>query len=342
MLLQRLQNASLWKSGAAIHSAQPKIADRFGTCPRVDPSLGIRSWETQIDKTPTLDLNFTTSWHLTAMGIFDRVLLWLPPKMRRRLWRLYYRLRQPFTPFALRRSLGLLRIVHADGYHESFPAARAWLHLARLLFRLPWYDPCHLQPPPSDIMSYPPRQYFQTHHTGLLAERQIPLWRWRDTASRSFFRIYEALCDNHYQYVGYETEYFWYRNDPAWSSEMLPDPREFGELAPGVEGDRQLAVLASTAEALADAFNWRYMHGFRRDREHVERSSDSPPVVYKAVFKGPAWAASVPRLPTFFELYPADPEWKASGEDNVVTYSGDLCPFWKRNIFADTGSLRTV
>lgn len=130
-----------------------------------------------IDKTPTLDLNFTTSWHLTAMGIFDRVLLWLPPKMRRRLWRLYYRLRQPFTPFALRRSLGLLRVIHADGYHESFPAARACLHLARLLFRLPWYHPRHLPPPPSDIVSYPPRQYFQTHHTGLLAERQIPLWR---------------------------------------------------------------------------------------------------------------------------------------------------------------------
>lgn len=123
---------------------------------------------------------------------------------------------------------------------------------------------------------------------------------------------------------------------------MLPDPREFGELAPGEEGDRQLAALASTAEALADAFNWRYMHGFRRDREHVERSSDSPPVVYEAVFEGPAWAASVPRLPTFFELHPVDPEWKATGEDNVVTYSGDLCPFWKRNIFADTGSLRTV
>jgi hypothetical protein len=186
----------------------------------------------------------------------------------------------------LRRSLDFLRVIHADGYHESFPAARACLHLARLLFRLPWYHPCHLPPPPSEIMAYPHRQYFQTHHTALLAEREISLWRWRDTAARSFFRIYEGFCADHHENVGYETEYFWYRNDPAWSPEMLPDPREFGHLAAGEEGERQLAVLASAAEALADAFNWRYMHGFRRDRNHVEPSQARPPV-YKAVFKGP-------------------------------------------------------
>jgi hypothetical protein len=123
---------------------------------------------------------------------------------------------------------------------------------------------------------------------------------------------------------------------------MLPDPREFGHLAAGEEGERQLAVLASAADALADAFNWRYMHGFRRDRrDHVEPSLARPPV-YKTVFKGPAWATTVPRLPTFFELHPVDPEWMATGEDNVVNYSGDLCPFWKRNIFVETAALRTV
>lgn len=122
---------------------------------------------------------------------------------------------------------------------------------------------------------------------------------------------------------------------------MLPDPRQFGELAPGEEGEWQLAVLASAAEALADAFNWRYMYGFRRDRNGVEPSGAIRPV-YKAVFKGPTWAASVPRLPTFFELHSVDPEWKATGEDNVVTYSGELCPFWKRNIFVETAALRTV
>lgn len=64
-------------------------------------------------------------------------------------------------------------------------------------------------------MAYPYRELFQTHHTALLAERLLPLWCWRDTASRSFFRIYEGLCANHHEHVGYETEYFWYRNDPA-------------------------------------------------------------------------------------------------------------------------------
>ncbi|KAK4099366.1 hypothetical protein N658DRAFT_430198 [Parathielavia hyrcaniae] len=275
------------------------------------------------------------------MGLFERALSWLPPKQRRKLMRLRSRLRQPFTPFNLRMSLRVLRVVHAEGYHESFPAARACLHLARLLFQLPWHHPCRLPPPPSEIIAYPPREYFKTHHTALLAERLLPLWCWRDTAPRSFFRLYEALCADHHEHVGYETEYFWYRDDPAWTPERLPDPREFGELASGEEGDRQLAVLASTAEALADAFNWRYMHGFRRDRNHVERDFSRPPA-YDAVFKGPAWAASVPRLPTFFELQPVDPKWLATGRDNVVRYSGELCAFWKRNIFADTGSLRTV
>jgi hypothetical protein len=88
------------------------------------------------------------------------------------------------------------------------------------------------------------QQYFEIHHTTLLADRLLPLWRWRDTALRSFFRMYEAICADQYEYVGYETEYFWYRNDPAWRPEMLPDPHEFGELAPGEEGERQLAVLA--------------------------------------------------------------------------------------------------
>ncbi|KAH6850142.1 hypothetical protein B0I37DRAFT_106430 [Chaetomium sp. MPI-CAGE-AT-0009] len=278
------------------------------------------------------------------MGLFERALSWLPPKLRRKLMRLRSRLRQPFTPLELRRSLDMLYMIHGDGcYHESFPAVRACLHLARLLFRLPWYeyDPCHLPPPPSEIKAYPHGQYFQTHHAALLAERQLPLCRWRDTASRSFFRIYEGLCAEDDEYVGYETEYFWYRNDPAWSPEMLPDPREFGDLADGEEGERQLAVLASAAESLADAFNWRYMYGFRRDRNHVEPTSARTPV-YKAVFRGPAWAESVPRLPTFFELHPVDPEWKATGKDKVVRYSGDLCAFWKRNIFAETGALRTV
>ncbi|AEO66358.1 uncharacterized protein THITE_27247, partial [Thermothielavioides terrestris NRRL 8126] len=126
--------------------------------------------------------------------LFERVISWLPQKLRRKLWMLWFRLRQPFTPLELRRSLRVLRLVHADCYHESFPTARAWLHLTNLLFRLPWHHPCRLPPPPSEIMTYPERQYFYTHHSALLLERLLPLWRWRDTATRSFFRMYEGFC----------------------------------------------------------------------------------------------------------------------------------------------------
>ncbi|KAL8402563.1 hypothetical protein RB596_009077 [Gaeumannomyces avenae] len=276
------------------------------------------------------------------MDLFERAVYRLPPKHRRRLLRLRSRLHQSWTPLELCRSLRILREVHQRQHHrEPFPTARAALHLGCLLFRLPWHHPCHLPPPPGDIMTYAPGSYFKTHHAALLAERLLPLWRWRDTAPRAFFRLYEGFCAGDDVHVQYETEYFWYRNDPAWSPERLPDPRAFGELAAGDEGERQLAVLASVAEALAESFNWRWMHGFRRDREHVDWDGKAPRV-YKPVFKGPAWAASVPRLPRLLELDKPDPEWIAKEEDNILRYSGAVCPFWKRNIFTDTGALRSA
>ncbi|KAI6533412.1 hypothetical protein MCOR10_001209 [Pyricularia oryzae] len=274
----------------------------------------------------------------------DRCLYKLPPKHRRRLMRMRMRLRQSWTPLELRRTVRMLRVVHDEGYHQSCPTARAMLHLGGLLFRLPWHLPCHLPPPPGEIMAFPDgaREYFKTLHTALLAERLLPLWRWRDTAARSFFRLYEGICCGDDVMVQYETEYFWYRDEPSWAPDALPDPRELGELAPGDEGRRQLAVLASTADALAEAFNWRHMHGLRRDRNHVDWLGDAPRV-HEVVYKGPAWAEAVPRLPELLELHKASPEWLATGQDYRLGYSKDvICPFWKRNIFVETGALRSV
>ncbi|KAH8845298.1 hypothetical protein MCOR02_010269 [Pyricularia oryzae] len=274
----------------------------------------------------------------------DRCLYKLPPKHRRRLMRMRMRLRQSWTPLELRRTVRILRVVHDEGYHQSCPTARAMLRLGGLLFRLPWHLPCHLPPPPGEIMAFPDgaREYFKTLHTALLAERLLPLWRWRDTAARSFFRLYEGICCGDDVMVQYETEYFWYRDELSWAPDALPDPRELGELAPGDEGRRQLAVLASTADGLAEAFNWRHMHGLRRDRNHVDWLGDAPRV-HEVVYKGPAWAEAVPRLPELLELHKASPEWLATGQDYRLGYSKDvICPFWKRNIFVETGALRSV
>uniref|UniRef100_A0A8H7NI05 Uncharacterized protein n=1 Tax=Bionectria ochroleuca TaxID=29856 RepID=A0A8H7NI05_BIOOC len=81
--------------------------------------------------------------------------------------------------------------------------------------------------------------------------RLIPAWRWRDTLQRAFYRLYETVCAYDEPLTGYEAEYLWRRSDrPAWRPEMLRDPRDDGC------GDReQLAVMASLADALTDAFN---------------------------------------------------------------------------------------
>ncbi|KAK4042241.1 hypothetical protein C8A01DRAFT_33741 [Parachaetomium inaequale] len=53
--------------------------------------------------------------------------------------------------------------------------------------------------------------------------RLIPLWTWKDTPQRSFFRLYEAFCAGHEEFIGYETEYFWKHSRPAGTVELLRD-----------------------------------------------------------------------------------------------------------------------
>ncbi|KAK4153231.1 hypothetical protein C8A00DRAFT_43795 [Chaetomidium leptoderma] len=186
-------------------------------------------------------------------------------------------------------------------------------------------------------MSYDEKSYMFQHHRDLLDLRLIPLWRWRDTPQRSFFRLYEAFCAHHEEFIGYETEYFWKHASPAWTVELLHHPREYGCV-----DQEQLAVFASLAEALAESFNWRLMWGWRRDGRHVERSSDDGPPVYMAILKPPPWTAEVPPLKEKLVLHDFG-RWRKyydiGGDDG---FTGEMCPFEKRNIEAGDGSLRTV
>lgn len=274
------------------------------------------------------------------MGLFLWAISWLPPKQNRRIRRLQRRmLWVPLTRFHFRQSMRMMVRVNRD---KNFTYLRAICGLVALFLRWPWHYPCSLPPPPSVIMAYPDDEYFSQHYASLRNLRLLPLWQSRDTPQRSFFRLYEAMCADDQDYIGYETEYFWGRDDPAWKPCKILDPRLFGRLADGEDGVRQLAVLASLAEALADAFNWRMMWGMKRNGNH-DNVLDRGAPVYAAIEGPPSWTQSVPKLLHKFELNPRPERARYDrDEDFIDENTGEVDPFRKRNIVADFGSLRTV
>ncbi|KND88453.1 hypothetical protein TOPH_06839 [Tolypocladium ophioglossoides CBS 100239] len=161
-------------------------------------------------------------------------------------------------------------------------------------------------------------------HPDIFELHLLPVWQWRDTMQRSFYRLYEAVCAYDEPLIGYETEYFWKRQ-PGWNPDVLRDPREDGCMDP-----EQLAVLASLAEGLVWSFNWRLSLGLRRDGRHVE-SEDGGPTDYIPVVS-PAWTKEAPVLDERLILHKySDPDDTRSDPD-----------FDKRNIQATTAALRTV
>lgn len=231
-----------------------------------------------------------------------------------RLRRLRWRMWLWSSPLRLRYTLVVLSKI------RRYPL----LSLLRLYLRYPRHFPCNLPPPPRRIIAYEPEVYMDEHHPDIFELRLLPIWRWRDTMQRSFYRLYEAFCAYDEALIGYETEYFWKRQ-PMWNPELLRDPREDGCTDP-----EQLAVLASLAEGLIWSFNWRLGLGMRRDGRHVE-SEDGSPVDY-VPYAPPVWTEAAPVLPQRFILHSYnDPEDSSSDPD-----------FDKRNIQATTAALRTV
>ncbi|RHZ57489.1 uncharacterized protein CDV56_106954 [Aspergillus thermomutatus] len=70
--------------------------------------------------------------------------------------------------------------------------------------------------------------------------RAIPIWRMRDTPLRSIYRLYELHLADHYELVGWETEYFFCRRD--WKLRDIPDPKDPDPL--------RSAIVASIVEEL--------------------------------------------------------------------------------------------
>lgn len=230
---------------------------------------------------------------------------YLARKWRR--WR--WRMELYATPLELRYSVRVLSQIRRHPI----------LYLLGLFLRYPRHFPCALPPTPRFIMAYEPERYMDEAHPDVYELRLLPIWKWRDTMQRSFYRLYEAFCAYDEVLIGYETEYWW-KGQPSWDPELLRDPREDGCL-----DTEQLAVMASLAEAVVASFNWRLSLGLRRGGPPVEQDDFTP-------LAAPAWTENAPILKErlFLHAYD-DPDDKSSSPD-----------FNKRNIQASTAAMRTV
>lgn len=233
------------------------------------------------------------------------VLAYLTRKWRR--WR--WRMELYATPLELRYSVRVLAQIR---HHPV-------LALLGLFLRYPRHFPCELPPTPRLIMAYEHETYMDERHPDVYELRLIPVWKWRDSMQRSFYRLYEAFCAYDEVLIGYETEYWW-KGQPGWDPRDLRDPRE-----DGCVDTEQLAVMASLAEAVVASFNWRLSLGLRRDGPPVEGDNYTP-------LENPVWAEHAPVLQARLYVHAYDdPDDKSSNPD-----------FDKRNIQASTAAMRTV
>lgn len=216
------------------------------------------------------------------------------------------------SPLALRRTYRLLCDISPN------PA----VCLLRLIWPIPWHMPA---PKPET-----PRLLQQ--NVEAVGEREVltytlmlmPLWRWRDTPQRSFYRMYDNFVADQGILLGYGTEYFWKHSDPSWALHLLLDPRDGHD-----EDPERDAVMASFLEDVVGAFNWRLALGLRRGAPMVERADDGTPAPFIPE-RCPDWVASVPPLPGRLVLH------------KIRLDLGLDSPYMRRNIEAGTGYLTIV
>lgn len=251
---------------------------------------------------------------ITARLVTIWLYLWnfryLPIKQRLTLVRLRRRFIPTKTGLRLR---GTIRRAHELNH---LPHNSPWLFVLRLFWPFPtWRYHAILPASPRTIVASP--SLIQSQWRDLTHLRSMPLWKARDTPQRSFYRLYEAFCARDGQMISSETEYFWHHSKSEWAVVSLPDPQ--------CRDEEQYAVMASLAEVLVLACNWRNEIGLRRSGEILGPKS-SPPKYWEET---PTWTANVAKLD--YEL--------------VLDAQGDVSqdnPFKKRGIIASTGSFYTV
>ncbi|KAI9807058.1 MAG: hypothetical protein M1825_005775 [Sarcosagium campestre] len=157
---------------------------------------------------------------------------------------------------------------------------------------------------------------------GMRLLMNLPLFRARDTPLRSLYRLCEDICAKQLIMMGYECEYFFFHKELRWSLERLPDPQD--------EDPIRYAVLASMAEALVDAFNWRLELGLRRNKVRDESEQRRTNFIKEVA---PPWTSKVGPLEKPLNL--VSPENERTG----ITAEPN---FLRRNIRAENGYLYTV
>ncbi|GAQ10371.1 hypothetical protein ALT_7692 [Aspergillus lentulus] len=137
--------------------------------------------------------------------------------------------------------------------------------------------------------------------------RSIPIWRMRDTPLRSIYRLYELHLADHYELLGWETEYFFYRRD--WKLRDIPDPGDPDPL---------------------------------RNREHVYREEDGDPWPPFTPEELPGWTKKVAPADKDLLRLSVPPE-SLDAEGNLVLEANGKSPnFARRNIITNSGWFYTI
>lgn len=238
-------------------------------------------------------------------------------------WRIQSRvnraLRHSVTPLYIRGSIVSLRHTTRHPY----------LAFLRLLIPDPFWSFAIPEPVAPLELVADPDAHLRTH---LRSFQQVPIWRLRDTPTRSLYRLYEHYMAGTFIPIGEETEYFWHQT--RWVLHAIPDPHDQDPI--------RYAMLACLVEELVKAFNWRRGLGIRRRPPGLclERDLVAPTTPPK-LLEGPTWTHEVPPIePSMLAGFPSH---LVDGQGRLVLPEGGHCEtFAKRNIITDSGWHYTV
>lgn len=200
---------------------------------------------------------------------------------------------------------------------RSYP--HPWSTLFFLLWPFPWrYSPTSPLLSVEEIEQHP--NIIDERHFAIRDFYDMPIFRARDTPLRSLYRLIEYVQANDFIMMGYECTYFFFRREPRWLLSRIPDPED--------EDPVRYAFLASMAEALVDAFNWRLELGMRRNNTldlTEQRSTNFTPE------KVPSWTSKAGPL-----------EKPLTFRESESSHTTPEQHFLERNITMPNGYLYTV
>lgn len=230
--------------------------------------------------------------------------------------------RRLHTPLGLRGSIIRLRHYHQHPY----------LALLRLFIPFPsWSFPLPEPVAPREIAENVDLYY--RRHPYVRDYQCIPIWRHRDTALRSIYRLYEIFMTGEYALLRLETEYLWHTPPKQWALASIPDPRDPDPV--------RYALLACIVEELVAAFNWRLSLGLRRLGEPVQRKHGSDPYPPFVPELPPSWTQNVAAIePSMLRDLP--PAMVDQDGRLVLEKKGCSDEFAKRNVITNVGWLYTI